>query len=67
MNEVSGRGLYPGPHQPHRCNKTVYGNAVWHTLSAVMHWPQHASRLIRNPIAGSGPKAQGKSFVRTGW
>jgi len=28
MNEVSGRGLYPGPHQPHRCNKTVYGNAV---------------------------------------
>jgi len=23
MNEVSGRGLYPGPHQQHRCNKTV--------------------------------------------
>jgi len=29
MNEVSGRGLYPGPRRHHRCNKTVYGNAVW--------------------------------------
>jgi len=29
MNEVSGRGLYPGPHPYHLCNKTVYGNAAW--------------------------------------
>jgi len=37
MNEVSGRGLYPGPRQQQRRNKTVYdrrkslwdGNAVW--------------------------------------
>ena len=29
MNEVSGRGLYPGPRRHHRRNKTVYGNAVW--------------------------------------
>ncbi len=27
-NEVSGCGLYPGPHQQHGRNKTVYRNAV---------------------------------------
>ena len=32
MNEVSGRGFYPGPSQHQWPNKTDYGIAVWHPL-----------------------------------
>jgi hypothetical protein len=43
MNEVFGRGLYPGPHQQYRCHKTVYGNAVWQrsTPQALARTTQH--------------------------
>jgi len=65
MNEVPGRGLYPGPHQPHRCNKTVYGNAVWQSLQPAQYW--HAVRSKEdNTVTGIGPKAQGKSVMRLG-
>jgi len=37
MNEVFGRGLYLGPHQQQRCNKTVYGNAVWQRCNTTPH------------------------------
>ena len=42
-NEVSGRGLYLGPHQQHRRNKTVYRNAVWQrsTPQALARTTQH--------------------------
>jgi len=31
------------PHQHHRCNKTVYGNAVWQSSVTATHWcnPQY--------------------------
>ena len=46
MNEVSGRGLYPGPHQQYRCHKTVYGNTVWQrsTPQALARTTQHGGQ-----------------------
>ena len=37
MSEAAGRGLYLGPRQHHRCNKTVYGNAVWQPFVTATH------------------------------
>jgi hypothetical protein len=32
MNEVRGRGFYPGPGEQSASNKTDHGNAVWRPL-----------------------------------
>src|SRR6185312_2560862 len=61
MNEVAGRGLYLGPRQHHRCNKTVYGNA---SLTTVRH--RHAlMQLVVQPSNQHGLKAQGKAIMFT--
>jgi hypothetical protein len=63
MNEVSGCGLYPGPHQQHRCNKTDYGNAVWHPLHP-HRTDENNSTTKDNTMTSNSLKAQGKSVMR---
>lgn len=79
MNEVSGRGLYPGPRQHHRCNKAVYGNAVWqrstpHALTCTtQHRGQHdgqrkpESSRQEHQAGGIDGKSLTELLVRPTW
>jgi len=57
--EVAGCGLYPGPRQHHRCNKTVYGNAVWQSFVTAAHW----CNSPYNPAASMAEKLRQDDYV----
>ena len=62
MNEASGCGLYPGPGQHQRLNKTDYGNAIWHLLHP-HRTDERNSTTQANTMISNSLKAQGKGVL----